>query len=102
MYVTIRQYEGVDVEAVKRMARDRPDNEGMAAMASEFPGFIAYFLVDTEDGGLLAISAYLGQAEAEASTDTAIQYVRENLGTLVPNPPKLLAGEVIAHSIRPE
>jgi hypothetical protein len=50
----------------------------------------------------LAISAYLGQAEAEASTDTAIQYVRENLGSLVPNPPKLLAGEVLAHSIRPE
>ena len=102
MYVTIRQYDGVDVEAVKRMAASRPDNEGMAAMASEFPGFVAYFLVDTEDGGLLAISAYLGQAEAEASTETAVQYVRDNLGALVPNPPKILGGEVIARNIRPE
>jgi hypothetical protein len=102
MYVTIRQYDGVDVEGVKRMAQGRADNEGMAAMASEFPGFVAYFLVDTEDGGLLAISAYLGQAEAEASTETAVQYVRENLGTLVPNAPKILGGEVIAHNLRPE
>ena len=102
MYVTIRQYDGVDVEAVKRMAASRPDNEGMAAMASAFPGFVAYFLVDTEDGGLLAISAYLGQAEAEASTETAVQYVRDNLGAMVPNLPKILGGEVIAHNIRPE
>jgi hypothetical protein len=102
MYVTIRQYEGVDVEAVKRMAQGRADNEGMAAMASEFPGFVAYFLVDTEDGGLLAISAYLGQAEAEASTETAVQYVRDNVGAIVPNPPKILGGEVIAHNIRAE
>jgi hypothetical protein len=102
MYVTIRQYEGVDVEAVKRMAASRGESQGMAAMASEFPGFVAYFLVDTEDGGLLAISAYLGEAEAQASTDTAMQYVRENLGSVVPNPPRIMGGEVISHSIRPE
>lgn|SRR5689334_9656813 len=100
MYVTIRQYDGVDVDAVKRMAEGRADDSGMAAIASEFPGFVAYFLVDTEDGGLLAISAYLGQAEAEASTDAAIQYVRENLPSVVPNPPRILRGEVIAHRQR--
>src|SRR5215212_7477651 len=100
MYVTIRQYEGVDVDAVKRMAQGRADNEGMVALASEFPGFVAYFLVDTEDGGLLAISAYLGQAEAEASTDAALQYVRENLPSIVPNPPRIIRGEVLAHRQR--
>jgi len=99
MYVTIRQYEGVDVDAVKRMAQGRADNEGMVALASEFPGFVAYFLVDTEDGGLLAISAYLGEAEAMASTETAAEYVRENLGSVVPNPPRLLAGEVLTSRI---
>src|SRR5512138_372 len=101
MYVTIRQYDGVDVEAVKRMAASRPENEGMAAMASEFPGFVAYFLVDTEDGGLLAVSAYLGQAEADASTDAALQYVRENLSGIVPNPPRIMHGEVLAHRLGP-
>jgi hypothetical protein len=101
MYVTIRQYEGVDVDAVKRMAEGRADDAGMAAIASEFPGFVAYFLVDTEDGGLLAISAYLGQAEADASTDAALQYVRENLSSIVPNPPRLMGGEVLAHRLHP-
>ena len=97
MYCTIRRYQGVDINAIRRTAQDRRTNEGLAPLISEIPGFLAYYLVDLGDGNAIAINIYLDQAEADVSTSLALEWVRNNLASVVPNPPEVIAGEVIAH-----
>ena len=93
MYAVVRRYEGVTnvKEAVRQV------NEGLATLVSQHPGFIDYILVDSGGGGAIAISIFLNQADAEESNRRVSDWVRENLATLVPQPPQITAGEVIAY-----
>jgi hypothetical protein len=93
MYALVRRYEGITnvKEAVRHV------NEGLVPLISQHPGFIDYILVDSGGGGAIAISIFLNQADAEESSWIASDWVRENLATLVPKPPQITAGEVIAY-----
>ena len=97
MYVTIRRYEGVDIAAIRAAAQGRDADEGLAPLISEIPGFVAYYLADVGNGGAVAISVYLDEAEANVSTDLALRWVRDNLASVIPNPPEIIAGDVIVH-----
>ena len=100
MYLTIRRYENVDVAAIRRTAQSRNADEGLAPLISEIPGFHAYYLADVGHGSMVAISVYLGEAEANVSTDLALRWVRDNLASVIPNPPEVIAGDVIVHRAR--
>ncbi|MFI6599391.1 hypothetical protein ACIBHX_24330 [Nonomuraea sp. NPDC050536] len=92
MYATVRRYEGVTdpAEAGRRVS------EGFVALISQVPGFVAYYWVDAGDGVMLSTSVYEDQAGAEESTRRAAGFVREQLASLLPNPPQVTAGEVVA------
>jgi hypothetical protein len=92
MYATVRRYEGVTdpVEAGQRV------REGFVPLISEMEGFIAYYWVDAGNGVMLSTSVFETRAEEEASTDGAASFVRENLAELLPNPPQVTDGEVVA------
>ncbi|MDR8410052.1 hypothetical protein MTP10_15045 [Nonomuraea sp. 3-1Str] len=62
----------------------------------QVPGFVAYYWVDAGDGVMLSTSVYEDQAGAEESTRRAEQFVRDDLASLLPNPPHVTAGEVVA------
>lgn len=98
MYVTMRRYEGVDIEALEQRAQSRSDDAGLVGLISAYPGFIGYYLVDLGDGELMAISVYMDEAEAEVSTTTALEWVRDNLSAVIPNPPVVMGGYVIRHA----
>ena len=93
MYVTIRRYDGVTNphEAGKRV------NESFVPLISQLPGFVAYYWVDAGGGVMISTSVFQDQSGAEESNKRAADYVRENLASLLPKPPQITAGEVVAH-----
>ena len=92
MYATIRRYEGVTDpgEAGRRV------NEGFVPLLKELPGFVAYYWVDAGGGGMTSLSVFEDQSGAEASIERAADWVRENIAELLPNPPEVTTGEVVA------
>ena len=96
MYATVRRYEGVTdpSEAGRRV------NEGFVPLISKVPGFVAYYWVDAGGGVMISTSIFENQSGAEESTKRAADYVREKMASLLPKPPQITAGEVIAHKTK--
>jgi hypothetical protein len=94
MYATVRRYEGVTdpAEAGRRV------DEGFVPLLKEIPGFVAYYWLDSGSGVMASMSVFEDQAGAEASTEKAAAWVSENIADLLPNPPEVTPGEVVAHS----
>ena len=65
-------------------------------LIKQIPGFAAYYWVDAGDGVMASTSVFEDRAGAEASTESAANWVRENIASLLPNPPLATAGEVVA------
>lgn len=95
MYATVRRYEGVTDpgEAGRRV------NEGFVPLVSQIPGFVAYFWVNAGGGVMVSMSVFQEQQYEEESNKRAADWVRQNLAALLPNPPTITAGEVVAHSV---
>lgn len=93
MYATVRRYEGVSnpTEAAQRV------NEGFVPLISQIPGFVAYYWVDAGSGVMISTSVFQDQASAEESNRRAADYVRQNLVSVLPNPPQVTAGEVVTY-----
>jgi hypothetical protein len=96
MYVTVRRYEGVTdpTEAARRV------NEGFLAIISKVPGFVAYYWVDAGGGVMISTSVFQDQSGEEESNKLAADYVREKMASLLPKPPQITAGEVVAHKAK--
>ncbi|MQS16622.1 hypothetical protein F7Q99_31660 [Streptomyces kaniharaensis] len=92
MYAAVRRYEGVTdpAEAGRRVA------EGFVPLLRQVPGFVAYYWVDAGDGVMVSTSVFSEQAGAEESIQRAADFVRDNLTSLLPNPPQVTAGQVVA------
>lgn len=92
MYAAVRRYEAVTdpAEAGRRV------NEGFVPLIRRVPGFVAYYWVDAGDRVMISTSIFEDQAGSEESTKRAADFVRENLASLLPNPPQVTAGEVVA------
>ena len=68
---------------------------------SELPGFSGYYLVDTGNGVMSSIGIFETAAQGDESTRVAAGWVRdEKLEGVLPNPPKLTSGEIIAHKTK--
>ncbi len=96
MYATVRRYEGMTdpSEAARRV------NEGFVPLISQVPGFLAYYWVDAGGSVMLSTSIFENQAGAEESNRRAADWNRQNTATLLPNPPQITAGEVVAHKAK--
>ncbi|QSY49571.1 MULTISPECIES: hypothetical protein [Streptomyces] len=92
MYAVLRRYEGVTdpAEAGRRV------NEGFVPLLRQVPGFVAYYWVDAGDELMVSTSVFEDQAGAEESVKRAADFVRDNLASLLPNPPQVTAGQVVA------
>jgi hypothetical protein len=96
MYAVIRRYE--DVSSVDEVMRRI--EAGWAPLIRQAPGLIAYYAVDAGGGAAASISLFEDQAQAEDSARRVADWVRENLGSLSPNPAQVTAGEVRVHVAR--
>ncbi|MEW1675638.1 hypothetical protein AB0O47_20700 [Streptomyces noursei] len=92
MYAAIRRYEGVTnpAEAARLV------NEGFVPLMRQLPGFVAYYWIDAGNGVMTSTSIFQNQTSAEESVSTAADFVQHNLASLLPNPPQVTAGEVVA------
>jgi hypothetical protein len=96
MYAAVRRYEGVsDPQKVAKVAQ-----EGFVPIISQMPGFVAYYSVDAGDGVIVSTSVFEHKAAEEQSTFVAGEFVAEHLEPLLPNPPQVTAGEVVAYKAR--
>ena len=93
MYAAIRRYQ-VDPGSVDEVTRGI--NEDFLPIIKEVSGFQAYYVVDGGDGRLATVSVFEDQAGAEESTRKAGDYIRRNMASLLPDPPEVLQGEVVA------
>ena len=96
MYVAVRRYEGV---TDPRKAGQLVD-EGFVPIISEIPGFVAYYFVDAGDSVMVSTSVFEDRSAEEESTWRAGEFVAQHLATLLPNPPQITAGEVVAHKAK--
>ncbi|MFF5205819.1 hypothetical protein [Streptosporangium sp. NPDC000396] len=92
VYATVRRYEGVTDPA----EAGRLVSEGFVPLMRQVPGFVAYYWVDAGGGVMVSTSVFEDQAGAEESIERAADFVRERLTSLLPNPPQIMAGEVVA------
>ena len=92
MYAVVRRYDGVTdpAEAGRRV------KEEFVPILRHVSGFVAYYWVNTGGGVMVSTSVFQDQAGEEESTKRAADFVRANLASLLPNPPQVTAGEVVA------
>ena len=96
MYAAVRRYEGVtDPQKVAQVGE-----EGFVPIISEMPGFVDYYLVDAGDGVIVSTSVFEHKDAEEQSTYRAGEFIAENLAPLLPNPPQVTAGEVVAYKAK--
>jgi hypothetical protein len=96
MYATMRLYEGVTdpAEAGKRVS------EGFVPLIRDIEGFVTYYWVDAGDGVMVSASVFEDEAGEQESTRRAREWVKENAAELLPNPPTITDGNVVAHEDR--
>ena len=96
MFATVRRYEGIDASHKDELTKKV--GESLAPRLSKLPGFSGYFLIDTGEGVMSSIGLFDNSTQANESTRVASDWVRdEKLERVLPNPPKVTAGEVIVH-----
>ena len=93
MHAAIRRYQ-VDPGSVDEVKRGI--NEGFLPIIKDASGFQAYYALDGGDGRLASVSVFEDRAGAEESTRVAGDYIRQNMASLLPDPPEVLQGEVVA------
>jgi hypothetical protein len=92
MYVAVRRYEGVTDPSEAGKIVD----EGFLPIISSLPGFVAYYWVDAGDGVMVSTSVFEHKEAEEESTFLAGEFIAEHMKRLLPNPPQITAGEVVA------
>ena len=89
MYTVIRRYQGVqDTDEVARRAVAE-----FAPTLRDQPGFQGYWVVNAGNGVLSTITSFETEEAAAESTAAAATWVQDTMPTLVPNPPRVTAGE---------
>jgi hypothetical protein len=93
MYATTRRYEGVTdpAEAAKRV------KEGFVPLIKNIPGFVDYYFIDAGGGVMFSTGIFEDKAAADQSNKAAADWVRDNIASLIPNPPQTTQGSVVSH-----
>ena len=92
MHAVTRFYSGP--EAVKLFDVLDAKKDSVEAAIREVPGFVAYTLFRTSDGGV-SVTVCTDKAGADQSVERAREWVKENAGDVGVSPPAISEGEVI-------
>ena len=91
-WLTVRRYEGVtDTKEAERVVR-----EGFVPLISKLPGFISYYWADAGNGVMISVSVYTNKEAEEESNRIAADFVKKRMTALLPNPPRVTSGHVVA------
>ena len=99
MHATIRRYEGVDMARTNEVTGKV--NETLVPELRKLPGFAGYYLIEAGNGVLSSLGLFETTEQADESTKLVEKWITdENLGTAIPNAPKITSGKVVAQSDR--
>jgi len=95
MYVAIRLYDGVKLpdEAAAKVRNE------FLPIISKIAGFQEYNAVKTGDSTMASVSVFKDKPGADESVQAATTWVQKNMSRFLPNPPKVMSGETVAHTI---
>jgi hypothetical protein len=92
MFMAIRRYEGCpDARELDRRIR-----VAVMPLVRVVPGMLSYSVVDFGAGAVATVSIYDSRDHAEAATAEVAALVRAHLADLLPEPPAVAIGEVVA------
>jgi hypothetical protein len=98
MHATIGRYEGIDRARTEELTKKV--GETFLPRVSKLDGFRGYYLIETNEGVMSSIGFFDTMAQADELTRLSATWVRdEKFDTVLPNPPKVTGGEVIAKKI---
>ena len=92
MWAAVRRYEGITDPA----EAGRLVGESFIPLLEHIPGFVAYYWIDAGDGVMASLSVFEDQTGADKSVELAHEWVVENAAELIPNPPQVTEGHVVA------
>jgi hypothetical protein len=99
MHATIRRYEGVDKTRMNEVVGKV--NEKLVPQLRELPGFSGYYLIEAGNGVLSSFGLFETSEQADESKTLVTKWISdENFNSVIPNPPKITSGKVVAHSDR--
>jgi hypothetical protein len=97
MHATIRRYEGVDTTRMGEVV-DKV-NMTLLPQLRELPGFSGYFLIEAGNGIVSSFGLFETSEQADESKTLVTKWISdENFNSVIPNPPKITSGKVVAHS----
>ena len=97
MHATIRRYEGVDTTRMNEIAGKV--KETLVPQLRELPGFSGYYLIEAGNGVLSSFGLFETSEQAGESKTLVTKWISdENFNTVIPNPPTITSGKVVAHS----
>ena len=97
MHAAVRRYDGIDESRTAEIAK-RVDQSLMPRL-SKLPGFNGYYLIESDRGVLTSVGLFETPAQADESNRIAAKWLQdEKLEAAFPNPPKVTAGTVVAHT----
>ena len=97
MHATIRRYEGVDTTRMNEVVGKV--NEKLVPQLRELPGFSGYYLIEAGNGVLSSFGLFETSEQADESKTLVTNWIAdENFNSVIPNPPKITSGKVVAHS----
>ena len=95
MHATIRRYEGVDAARTNEVVGKV--NETLVPQLRKLPGFGGYYLIEAGNGVLSSLGLFETPEQADASKSLVTKWISdENFNTVIPNPPKITSGKVVA------
>ena len=95
-YLTVRRYDGVtDSKEAARRVRDE-----FIPLISKLPGFISYYWVDEGDNVMVSVSVFITREAEEESNRMAADFVKQHIAPLLPHPPQITAGQVVARATK--
>ena len=92
MWAAVRRYEGITDPA----EAGRLVGESFIPQLEHIPGFVAYYWIDAGDGVMASLSVFDDKGGADHSVELAHVWVQENAAELIPNPPQVTEGHVVA------
>jgi hypothetical protein len=97
MHATIRRYEGVDSTRMNEIVGKVKTT--LVPQLRELPGFTGYYLIEAGNGVLSSFGVFETSEQADESKNLVTKWINdENFNSVIPNPPKITSGTVVAHS----
>lgn len=90
MYIVIKKFKSEDVEKSIENAKN-----SFLPVVSKMPGFARYRVLRTSDDMIVSILKFNSKAEADASTATSAQWVKDNGFDALYQLQEIFSGEVV-------